>query len=179
MFLYFSLKFHLLLFIYIGDFLKVIANMNPCLQPGLPVKKKLEWVFIPVVFYMGFCATFVCTSQQSFLQYTTVTRQDATSVSPSSYASFLSVILPVLSVRRSKVSPGIGPLNRLQAVEVRCAEFSTENSTVLFHPNQKSSLHIFSIFNKENIPQSIISNFLLSTTFLPMSFGCMLETFLV
>lgn len=108
---FFSLKFHLLLFIYIGDFLKVIANMNPCLHPGLPIKKKLEWVFIPVVFYMGFCATFVCTSQQSFLQYTTPTRQDAPSVSPSSYASFLSVMLPVMSVRRSKVSPVIGPLD--------------------------------------------------------------------
>jgi len=61
---YFSLKFHVLLFIYICDFLKVIANMNPGLHPGLPVKKKLARVFIPVGFYMESFITFVCTSQQ-------------------------------------------------------------------------------------------------------------------
>lgn len=38
---------------------------------------------------------------------------------------------------------------------------------------------MFSVFNKEDIPQNIIFNFLLSTTFLAVSFASMLEPFLV
>lgn len=77
--------------------------MNPC----LPIKKNTKWGFIPVAFCLVSCTCFVCTSQQFFV----IANRMHFLFQPLRMGVFWSLIFPALSVRKSKIIPGIGHLD--------------------------------------------------------------------